>query len=89
MVAGDTNNLPIQVHIVHTKNKDDFWTNLLKKSLIFCMLYHFIIQCLKNVLLYSVETVLQSYFNGYVVAPTVVVGAFLITGFWPAVTSLV
>ena len=46
-------------------------------------------------LLYAIETViyqylqliLQCYFNGHAVAPLVVVGAFLITGFWLTVTS--
>ena len=51
------------------------------------MLHHFIVQCLKNMLLHSIETViyqylqliLQCYFNGHAVAPLVVAGAFLIT----------
>ena len=46
-------------------------------------------------LLYSIETetdqylqfILQCYFNGHAVVPLVVAGAFLITGFWLAVTS--
>ena len=61
----------------------------------FYMLHHCITQCLKNILLFSIETVidqylqliLQCYFNGHAVAPLVMAGAFLITGFWLAVTS--
>ena len=59
------------------------------------MLHNFITQCLKNMFLYSIETVidqylqliLQGYFNGHAVASLVVEGAFLIPCFWLAVTS--
>ena len=77
MVAGVTNSLPIQVR----NNKEyNAWKNGHKKSLIFYMLHHFITQCLTNMFLYSIETVidqylqlmLQCYFNGYAVAPLVV-----------------
>ena len=86
------NSLPIQGYA----NKGyHFWIHLHERSLIFYMLHHFIIQCLKDMLLYSIETVidqylqliLKGYFNGYAVAPLVVAGAFLITGFWLVVTS--
>ena len=58
------------------------------------MLHHFITQCLMNKLLYLEETVIDQYlqlilqyhFNGYAVASLVAAGAFLITGFWLAVT---
>ena len=73
----------------------NFWINLHKRSLICYMLPHFITQCLKYMLLYSIETVidqylqliLQCYFNGHAVAPLVVTGTFVITGFWLTVTS--
>ena len=91
VLAGDTNSLPIQVH---TNKGYHFWINLHERSLIFYMLHHFIKQCYIQYL-YSIETVtdqylqliLQCYFNGHAVAPLVVAGAFLITGFWLAVTS--
>ena len=59
------------------------------------MLHHFITQYLKNMLLYPIETIidqylqliLQCYFKWHAVAPLVVAGALLITGFWLAVTS--
>ena len=59
------------------------------------MLDHFITKNLNNMLLYSIEIaihqylqlILQCYFNGHAVAPLVVAGVFLITGFWLAVTS--
>ena len=86
MVAGGTNSLPIQVH---TNKEYHFWLNLHERSLIFYMLHHFITQGLKNILLYSIEIVidqyfqliLQCYFNGHAVATLVVAGAFLITCF--------
>ena len=72
-----------------------FLINLHKRSLIFYMLHHFIIQCLKNMLLCSIEIVidqyfqliLQCYFSGHAAAPLVVAGVSLITSFWLAVTS--
>ena len=72
---------------VHTNKEDHFWIDLHKKSLIFYMLHLFITQCLKNMFLYSIETVidqylqliLQCYLNGHAVALLVVPGAFLIT----------
>ena len=92
MVGGDTNSLPIQVH---TNKEYHFWINLPERSLIFYVLHHFITQCLKNMLLYSIETaidqylqlILQCYFNRHAVASLVVAGAFLIIGFWLAVIS--
>ena len=73
VVAGDTNSLPIQVH---TNKEYHFRINFHERSLIFYMMHHFIIQCLKNMLLYSIEIViyqylqliLQCYFNGHAVA---------------------
>ena len=35
----------------------------MKKSLIFHMLHHFITQCLNNMLLHLIETVIYQYFN--------------------------
>ena len=58
VVAGDTNSLPIEVH---TNKEHHFQINLLKKSLKFNSLHHFITHCLKNILLYSIETVIDQY----------------------------
>ena len=89
-VAGDNNSLSIQMH---TDREDCFWISLLNMTL--DMSHHIITQCLKYMLLYSIETVsdqylqliLQWYFNGHEVAPLVVAIDFLIISFWLAVNS--